>query len=57
MSNSEQNLSAVPTPEIEPAEAKLAYNTPEFTDLGSVEQLTLGGTNSGSELFGSLASL
>jgi hypothetical protein len=57
MSNSEETLSTTPASETEQGQAKLEYQPPEFIDLGSVEQLTLGGTNTGFELFGAFASI
>ena len=52
MSNSEQTSAVVPAPETDATTAKLPYNAPEFTDLGSVEQITLGGFGTSGESLG-----
>lgn len=52
MSNSEQTSAAVTASETDATAAKLPYNAPEFTDLGSIEQVTLAGISTGVEGLG-----
>ena len=52
MSNSEQTSAVVPASQTDTTAAKLPYNVPEFTDLGSIEQITLGGFGTSGESLG-----